>query len=98
MNTHHYNLRKIISKQLDASQLAQANVSQLQTPKCDFYDKAHTNKNCTPEVESVEAQYAKFQKTNSYSNTYNLGWKHHSNGAVIRLWMLIKEFTSSASS
>lgn len=68
-----------LSKHLVASQLEKANVSQIQTLKCDFCGEGHANGNCTPEVESAETQYANFKKNNPYSNTYNLGWKDHPN-------------------
>lgn len=53
-----------LTKQLVATQLAQANVSQIQILHCDFNGGKPANGKCTIEVESVEVQYANFQKSN----------------------------------
>lgn len=62
-----------LTKHLVASQLAQANASQIQVLCCDFYGGEHVNGNCTIEVKSTEVQYTNFHKHNPYSNTYNPG-------------------------
>lgn len=48
------------SRKLATTQLAIANVSQIQTVGCDFYGEGHVNGNFTIKVESFEAQYANF--------------------------------------
>lgn len=68
-----------LSKYLVATQLDQANISQIQTLRCEFYGEGHSNGNCTLEVESSEIHHANFQKNNPYFNTYNPGWKDHLN-------------------
>lgn len=50
----------MLSQKLVASQLAQADVSQVQTLWCDFYGEGNENGNSTPEVESFEVQCARF--------------------------------------
>ena len=64
---------ELLNKKLSESILSQANASQVQALKCDFYGEGHTNGMFHLEGSSEEAQFANFQKNNLYSNTYNTG-------------------------
>lgn len=54
-------------------------MSRIQILCCDFCGGEHVNGNCTIKFEGLEVQYPNFQKNNTYSNTYNPGWKDHQN-------------------
>lgn len=81
IDTHTTLLAQIenLNKKLSESSLVKANMSQVQAFRCDLYGGEHTNERCSLEGTSEEVQFANFQKNKPYSNTYNLGWKEHTN-------------------
>ncbi|XP_050909769.1 uncharacterized protein LOC127123611 [Lathyrus oleraceus] len=70
---------ELLNKKLAESSLGKANVSQVQTLRCEFYGEEHVNRMCSLEWSSEEVQFANFQKNSPYSYTYNLGWKVYLN-------------------
>lgn len=70
---------ELLNKQLAEGCLNKANVSRVKSLKCDFCGGGHENGRYFLEVVSEEAQFAIFHKNNPYSNSYNMGWKDHSN-------------------
>lgn len=70
---------ELLNKQLAKWCLNKANVSQMQSLKCDFCGGGHENRRSSLEGVSEESQFANFQKNNPYSNTYNMGWKDYPN-------------------
>lgn len=81
LDTHIARLAQIelLNKKLVGSNLGRSNVSQVQELRCALCGGKHANERCLLEGTSEEDQFAKFQKKNPYSNTYNLGWKDHPN-------------------
>lgn len=62
IDTHTSDLAQIelLNKKLSESSLSQANVSQVQALKCDFYGEGHGNGMCSLEGSSEEAQFVNF--------------------------------------
>lgn len=70
---------ELLNKNLVESSLNQANVSKMQALKCDLCEEGHANEMWSLEGSSEVAQFSNSEKNNSYSNTYNPGWKDHPN-------------------
>ncbi|MCI21853.1 hypothetical protein A2U01_0043024, partial [Trifolium medium] len=70
-------------KQFTNSSTAQAQVKAAQELECDFCRQPHENGACFPEGSEQAKYLSNFRKSNpnynSYSNTYNSGWKDHPN-------------------
>lgn len=70
---------ELLNKKLVKGCLNKANMSQVQALNCEFCGGEHENRRCSLGGVCEEAQFSIFQKKNPYSNTYNPGWKDHSN-------------------
>lgn len=66
---------ELLNKNLVERSFGKANVIQVQAIRCNFCGREHANGMCSLVGLNEEVQFANFQKNNTYSNTYNPGWR-----------------------